>query len=280
MDARQQHYLKAMGITVWQRRDLPSEPGPYIEPLADPLPKPVPELASEPLAAAVEESQPQPVAHFIQNLKPVPVTEVPQPVESTERFSEPLVPCGDWAGLQQQVDDCQQCALYKTRMNAVFGTGQRQADWMIIGDAPGADEDKRNEPFVGEAGLLLNAMLQAVGLKREAVYLTNSLKCRPPNNRPPKTEELDACSGFLRQQIELVQPRLIIALGARVAQSLLACEQEVAELRSRIHKYGEQQIPLLVTHHPAYLLQFPAEKRSSWEDLQLAMSVCQPGSPS
>lgn len=270
MDSRQQQYLKAMGVTAWVRRDLILDQD--IKPEAPPV------LVVEARPIPVSQSQPLPVASAV----PAVTAETVEPAAVIPKIVDvptaPVIPAGDWDGLVQQVDGCQQCGLYKTRLNAVFGVGHRQAEWMIIGDAPGADEDKRKEPFVGEAGLLLNAMLQAVGLKRESVYISNSLKCRPPNNRIPKPEELAACVGYLQAQIGLLQPRLIIALGTITAQLLLHSDEDIGGLRGRVHHYGEQQIPLIVTQHPSHLLRFPADKRSSWEDLQLAMSVCPPGS--
>lgn len=260
MDARQQQYLAAMGITAWQRRELE----PYQEPgLSD--------IAGPDAAMPVADSAVLSAADV--KTKPEPVAAESMVVEAKTAVVVPIQAAGDWDALQQQVDACQQCNLYKTRMNAVFGGGDRRAQWMIIGDAPGADDDKSKQAFAGEAGLLLNAMLQAVGLKREAVFLSNSLKCRPPNNRSPKPEELSACSGYLQAQIELLQPKLIISLGASPAQTLLHRGQNLGELRGKVHHYGEQQIPLVVSHPPAHLLRVPADKRDSWADLQLAMSI-------
>ena len=268
MDARQQQYLAAMGITAWQRRDLAAE--------AEPAPSPVSEVIdpSAPVTE-VEVVSIRPVAA----MQAVAVEKVSEPsvaqvVKAEAVTVTPTIAAGDWEGLQQQVDACQQCGLYKTRMNAVFGTGNQQAQWMIIGDAPGADEDKTRQPFAGEHGLLLNAMLQAVGLSRSAVYLSNTLKCRPPNNRIPKAEEVSTCSAYLQRQIELLQPKLIITLGEATARGLLQTQQSLAELRGTVHHYGEQQIPLIVSHPPAHLLQTPLDKRDSWQDLQLAMSIC------
>ncbi|MDH5182878.1 MAG: uracil-DNA glycosylase [Gammaproteobacteria bacterium] len=268
MDARQQDYLKALGITAWVRRDLELQQDQVMD------------IDAEPTAVSAGKAQAPPVVDTQPTSERLPEGAIvpPEAVESApvvERVALPVTTraAGDWDGLLQQVDACQQCELYKTRLNAVFGVGHRQPEWMIIGDAPGADEDKRKEPFVGEAGLLLNAMLQAVGMKRTSTFITNSIKCRPPNNRVPKPQELSACSGYLQRQIELLQPKLIIALGVISAQGLLHSEQELSELRGQIHHYGEQQIPLIVTHHPAHLLRVPAVKRDSWEDLQLAMSA-------
>jgi uracil-DNA glycosylase family 4 len=160
--------------------------------------------------------------------------------------------------------------LHATRKQAVFGVGNQQADWLIIGEAPGAEEDRQGEPFVGRAGQLLNAMLKAIGLKREQVYIANILKCRPPNNRDPRPEEAACCSPYLQRQIELIQPRLILALGRIAAQRLLQTNTSLARLRGKVHTLESTQSPVIVTYHPAYLLRSPAEKRKAWQDLQYA----------
>ncbi len=177
----------------------------------------------------------------------------------------------DWAGLQERVAACTRCALHETRTQTVFGTGSRSADWLIIGEAPGADEDRKGEPFVGRAGQLLTEMLKAAGMERGDVYITNILKCRPPNNRDPLPGEVACCHEYLARQIELIEPRLILAVGRIAAQNLLETETPVGRLRGRVHRYGPSGIPLVVTYHPAYLLRSPLEKRKSWEDLQLAL---------
>lgn len=181
----------------------------------------------------------------------------------------------DWAALEERVAACTRCELHRGRTQTVFGVGNRHADWMIIGEAPGAEEDRQGEPFVGRAGQLLNEMLRAVGLTRESVFIANILKCRPPRNRDPLPAEVDACEAWLQRQIELVNPRLILAVGRIAAQNLLKTETSIGRLRGRVHSYGERGIPLVVTYHPAYLLRSPAEKRKSWQDLQLARSVIQ-----
>jgi len=173
----------------------------------------------------------------------------------------------DWPALEQQVQACTQCALHETRTNVVFGVGNKQADIMFIGEAPGADEDQQGEPFVGKAGQLLNAMLQSVGLKREQVYIANILKCRPPNNRDPKPEEAASCTPYLIQQIQLLQPKLIVALGRIAAQRLLQTDASLSKLRGQLHKLPQTSTPMLVTYHPAYLLRSPQEKRKAWQDL-------------
>jgi DNA polymerase len=177
----------------------------------------------------------------------------------------------DWPTLEAAVRRCTKCGLHKTRTQTVFGVGNRQAQWMFIGEAPGADEDAQGEPFVGRAGQLLNAMLFALGLKREQVYIANVLKCRPPGNRDPQLDEVAHCEPYLIRQIELIQPRLIVALGRHAAHSLLKTEVPLARLRGqRLNYHGT---PLIVTYHPAYLLRSPADKRKAWDDLCLAKAV-------
>lgn len=174
-----------------------------------------------------------------------------------------------WEDLAIEVARCTACPLHKTRTRPVFGVGSRTADLLIIGEAPGANEDKQGEPFVGRAGQLLNAMLQAIGLKREQIYIANILKSRPPNNRDPKPEEVQACTPFLLRQIELLKPKLILAVGRIAAQYLLNTTNTMTSLRGREFTYSAEQIPLLVTYHPAYLLRSPREKAKAWDDMQL-----------
>ncbi len=179
----------------------------------------------------------------------------------------------DWDALRSRVSECTACELHTSRTQTVFGVGNQNADWLVIGEAPGADEDAQGEPFVGRAGQLLNAMLLACGLKREQVYIANILKCRPPNNRDPRPEEVASCEPYLMRQIELIQPKLILAVGRIAAQNLLQCDTPIGKLRGRVHRFRDTGIPLVATYHPAYLLRSPAEKRKAWQDLQLAMQV-------
>ncbi len=179
----------------------------------------------------------------------------------------------DWDELQAQVAACTRCGLDRTRTQAVFGVGDRRARWMFVGEAPGADEDRRGEPFVGRAGRLLDAMLRAIDLERSQVYIANILKCRPPRNRDPLPEEVACCEPYLQRQVALAAPALIVALGRIAAQDLLKTQTSLARLRGRVHRYGPQGIPVLVTYHPAYLLRFPGEKRKVWEDLCYARRV-------
>ncbi|MEE8342752.1 MAG: uracil-DNA glycosylase [Gammaproteobacteria bacterium] len=181
----------------------------------------------------------------------------------------------DWPVLEQTVLQCRLCDLHEGRTQAVFGVGDRAADWLIIGEAPGAEEDRRGEPFVGRAGQLLNAMLKAVGLRREQVYIANIVKCRPPNNRDPRPAEAASCRQYLMRQVELIRPSLILAVGRIAAHNLLGTDSSLGKLRGRIHHFGPQQIPLVVTYHPAYLLRSPDQKAKAWSDLLLARSVVQ-----
>ncbi|MGA7801004.1 MAG: uracil-DNA glycosylase, partial [Gammaproteobacteria bacterium] len=179
----------------------------------------------------------------------------------------------DWQELRALVQTCTLCDLHKGRTQAVFGVGDPVADWMVVGEAPGAEEDRQGEPFVGRAGQLLNAMLHAVGLQRNAVYIANILKCRPPNNRDPRPEEAACCEPYLQRQVVLVAPRLILAVGRVAAQNLLKTDEPLGRLRGRVHRYGPAGTPVVVTYHPAYLLRSPAEKRKAWQDLLMARQV-------
>jgi len=181
-----------------------------------------------------------------------------------------------WGPLRDAVRTCTRCVLHRTRTQTVFGVGNESARWMIVGEAPGGEEDRQGEPFVGPAGQLLNEMLRAVGLERSDVFIANILKCRPPENRDPKLEEISACADHLAAQMRLVSPKLILAVGRIAAQTLLQQMVPVGRLRGRAHAYGPGGIPLVVTYHPAYLLRSPGEKRKAWDDLRLARSLVDP----
>ncbi|MFO1350796.1 MAG: uracil-DNA glycosylase [Gammaproteobacteria bacterium] len=178
-----------------------------------------------------------------------------------------------WIGMNSraEVEHCTACLCTLRAPVEHFRVGDRQAQWMIIGEAPGADEDRVGEPFVGRAGKLLDLMLFAMKLKREQVFIANILKSRPPNNRDPAPEEIRACWPFLARQIALARPKIILAMGRVAAQSLLETQVPVGKLRGRVHRLGASATPLIVTYHPAYLLRAPREKKRSWEDLQLAL---------
>lgn len=177
----------------------------------------------------------------------------------------------DWTTLAATVRECRLCGLCETRTQTVFGTGDQRARLMVIGEAPGADEDRQGEPFVGRAGLLLNSMLRACGFERGEVYIANVLKCRPPRNRDPSDEEAERCLPYLRRQIELIGPAAILCVGRIAAQRLLGTDQALSRLRGRVHQLDG--IPVIVTYHPAFLLRSPGEKRKSWDDLKLALGV-------
>jgi DNA polymerase len=183
----------------------------------------------------------------------------------------------DWLALREAVATCRACGLCDSRTRTVFGVGHEQARWMIVGEAPGEQEDREGEPFVGKAGQLLDQMLKAVGLTRESapperqVYIANVLKCRPPANRNPLPEEVARCEPYLRRQVALVRPTLILAMGRFAVQSLLGTSDPIGRLRGRVHAY--EGVPVVVTYHPAYLLRTPQDKARSWEDLCLAREV-------
>jgi DNA polymerase len=176
----------------------------------------------------------------------------------------------DWGALKARVASCTDCPLHAARKKTVFGVGDEAADWLFVGEGPGAEEDTQGEPFVGQAGKLLDNMLAAIGLKRGAnVYIANIIKCRPPGNRNPEPHEALQCEPYLHRQIELIRPKLIIALGRVAAANLLASEASVASMRGKIHRY--RGIPLIVTYHPAYLLRNLTDKAKAWEDLLFAV---------
>jgi uracil-DNA glycosylase family 4 len=217
----------------------------------------------------------------------VPAREVPAPREVPAR--EVLAPRDagalrdssaareagiDWPELRARVAACTRCTLCSTRTQTVFGVGNPAADWLIVGEAPGAEEDRQGEPFVGRAGQLLNSMLRAIGLAREQVYIANVLKCRPPGNRDPSASEAAECLPFLEQQIALLKPKIMLAVGRIASQNLLRTDLTLGRLRQQVHRFGLSQVPLVVTYHPAYLLRTPTDKRKAWEDLKFAREVC------
>lgn len=230
-------YLKAMGIVQWRLR--PETPG-------------SPE-AGEAVAPANDEA---------------PAESAPLSAPSGTLSDEDIARL-DWEPLQQTVAGCTRCELHQSRTQTVFGVGSREAEWMFVGEAPGSEEDRRGEPFVGRAGKLLDAMLATVGRARDEVYIANVLKCRPPNNRDPHGEEVQQCGAYLLRQIALVRPKLLIAMGRFAAQSLLNTTRPIGKLRGEVFEHAASGTPLVVTYHPAYLLRNPIDKRKAWQDLCL-----------
>jgi len=181
----------------------------------------------------------------------------------------------NWVKLEKKVSNCKDCELHKTRTQTVFGYGNQQSDWLFIGEAPGKDEDLKGEPFVGRAGRLLNEVIFSLGLEREEVYIANILKCRPPNNRDPSPDEIRSCTTYLQQQIKMISPKIIIAVGRVAAQHLLNSDLTMAKLRGIVHSYGSESIPLITIYHPAYLLRSPSQKHKVWSDLQIVKNLMQ-----
>jgi len=193
----------------------------------------------------------------------------PRTASSAEDLRRIEIRALQWGDLETHIDACRACGLARTRRRSVPGVGDREADWLFVGEAPGADEDTTGEPFVGQAGKLLDNMLAALGLSRDrCVYIANVLKCRPPSNRTPEPLEIEACRPYLDRQIALLAPKLVVALGKSAATTLLNVDASIASLRGRVHRY--QGVPLIVTYHPAYLLRNLADKAKAWEDLLLA----------
>ena len=186
--------------------------------------------------------------------------------EARESFPDPEE--ADLDDLRRMAEQCTACALHRSRTRSVFGTGPRSAPFMIVGEGPGVQEDRKGEPFVGRAGVLLNAMLFALGISREAVYITNVVKCRPPENRDPRPDEVASCAAYLRRQIALVAPRAILAVGRVAAQSLLSSKLPLGRLRGTEQFWGVPSVPVVVTYHPAYLLRAPHDKDKAWQDLK------------
>ena len=210
---------------------------------------------------------------------PMPRESSPRPARSDPATTDDDVEGMDWDALATTVAACRKCRLCERRKQAVLGVGDRNADWLFVGEGPGADEDEKGEPFVGQAGKLLDAMLAAIDLKRgDNVSIANVLKSRPPGNRNPEPDEVAACRPYLLAQIDLIQPKLIVALGRFAAQSLLDTDEAIGRLRGRVHRF--QNLPLVVTYHPAYLLRNLPDKARAWEDLCLARRTMQTLAPS
>jgi uracil-DNA glycosylase family 4 len=257
-------------LPVWKLRNAAPKSEPAPSPVVAEAIKVAETVQDEALSAVVVESPVAELPTLVALLESAVAME-PQPVAEAraERIQQL-----DWESLQDCVKTCDACSLAETRTQAVFGVGDPNADWLMIGEAPGAEEDRKGEPFVGQAGQLLDNMLAAIKLKRgQNVYIANVLKCRPPGNRDPQGEEVVQCDPFLKRQVALIQPRLIIALGKFAAQTLLNTDATIASLRGRLHDY--HGVPVIVTYHPAYLLRNLPDKAKAWEDLCYARHTMQ-----
>jgi DNA polymerase len=239
-DTRRAEYLRTLGIGTWRLR------GAAVAGAAPPAP----------IAGPASDSVVRVVAAAVPDTGAVPD-----------------LAALDWPALRSCVASCTRCVLSQTRTQTVFGVGDQHARWLIVGEGPGAEEDRRGEPFVGRAGSLLNAMLRAMGLAREQVYIANVVKCRPPGNRDPSVAEAKTCLGYLHRQIALIQPAVMLAVGRIAAQNLLQTDAALGKMRQTVHHFGDSRVPLVVTYHPAYLLRSPAEKRKAWDDLRFAQQV-------
>lgn len=263
---RREELLHEMGLSpIWRLRNATdaSDTGVAVETEAVPLPA---EAADRAIAAAPAAPS---YAEAASSAPAVPTVSTPATTSA--------VPAGvgsmNWPELEQAVAQCRACGLCERRKQAVLGVGDRHPDWMFIGEGPGADEDEQGEPFVGQAGKLLDAMLGAIDLARgRGVYIGNAVKCRPPGNRTPEAGEMATCKPYLERQIALLQPKLIVLLGRAAVQTILASDRPLASLRGRRHEYNlnGQAIPVVVTYHPAYLLRNLPDKALAWEDLCFA----------
>lgn len=262
LDERQRGMLREMGIELFWPASVAAQEAAVAESV-----QPV-RLAPTPVAA------PAPTPVRPRAPEPIPAPQRPATVVAEAPLRQRLPGVGqmEWEALAQAVSECRACRLCEGRTKTVFGVGDRQADWMVIGEAPGENEDLQGEPFVGQAGKLLDNMLAALGVRRgQGVYIANVLKCRPPGNRNPLPEEIAQCEPFLRRQVELVRPKIILAVGRFAVQTLLQTTEPVGKLRGRVHRYND--VPLVVTYHPAYLLRNLEDKAKAWADLCLAQAV-------
>ncbi|MBK9134928.1 MAG: uracil-DNA glycosylase [Betaproteobacteria bacterium] len=270
---RQRAMLREMGLRVWQAEASVAVPAAVPDPGLGPA---VATPADRPAAQVEAESPARPPrapTRAAPASEPVtPPAAAPQPIDAG------LVAGLDWPALREAVAACRACRLCEQRKQTVFGVGHPNAHWMVVGEAPGAQEDEQGEPFIGAAGQLLDAMLRSLGLSRASegdaaarVFIANTLKCRPPGNRNPQPDEMQRCEPFLVRQIQLVRPRIILAMGRFAVQALLRTSEPIGRLRGRVHRY--QGVPLVVTYHPAYLLRNLPDKARAWEDLCLAADV-------
>jgi DNA polymerase len=289
LDARQRAMLAEMGVRVWAPRPVAA---PAVADAAQPptkAPPPVPAESAATVAAPVARAVAAPAPASTPRAVAPPVAR--QPVAAPAMAANPRwspLPDGidqmDWPQLEAAVAACRACGLCESRRHTVFGAGSTTADWMVVGEAPGENEDREGQPFVGPAGELLDNMLRAVGRNRtgsgaQSAFIVNVLKCRPPSNRNPQPAEVAQCAPYLARQVALLQPKIILAMGRFAVQSLLQTDEPIGKLRGRVHRY--QGVPVIVTYHPAYLLRTPIDKAKAWADLCLALETAralgQPG---
>ncbi len=300
-------YLEAMGVDLWIRRDVSGDESGVeaVNELVDesvdesvdvadesaPPPagdEPVevtaePETQTDVAAAAAAPADTvtvdSPADATQVPLEPETIVESPATEPADDETQDPveLIARADLESLQTMVSGCERCPLSRTRNKTVFGSGNPDADWLFVGEAPGRDEDRQGEAFVGKAGQLLNAMLFALGLTRDDVFIANVLKCRPPDNRDPMGEEVVRCEPYLHRQVDLVQPKVIVAMGRFAAQALLRSGDNISRMRGQQYEYRETGIPLVVTYHPAYLLRTPDQKGKVWDDLLQARRMINGG---
>ena len=274
LDDRQRAMLAEMGVRVWWPQSpaqaeavtVVASPAPEVKVQAAAV---GPVTAPAVVARAAPPAAPVPAVPAVA-AKPVPAVAMKPLADGVERM--------DWAALQETAAACQACDLCAQRKKSVFGVGNVQANWMVIGEAPGEEEDAQGEPFVGQSGQLLDNMLKAVGLSRKAqgdagVYIANAIKCRPPGNHNPSAQELATCAPYLARQVALVQPKIILLMGRFAVQSVLQKTEPLGKLRGQVHTH--QGVPVVVTYHPAYLLRNPADKAKAWADLVLALKTVQ-----
>ena len=283
LDDRQRAMLAEMGVRVWwpstpaepSAQAMPAAPAPEAAPAVASTVAPMSAGATAPMAASTAAApavapRPPQAASVRPAAAPVPVLTTRPLADGVDRM--------DWTTLQATAAACQACDLCAQRKKSVFGVGDQQAQWMVIGEAPGEQEDLQGEPFVGQSGQLLDNMLKAVGLSRQAqgeggVYIANAIKCRPPGNHNPTPQELATCAPYLARQVALVQPQIILLMGRFAVQSVLQTTEPIGKLRGQVHTY--QGVPVVVTYHPAYLLRNPADKAKAWADLVLALKTAQ-----
>lgn len=298
LDQRQRAMLAEMGVRVWAPKPLARSVQAESETSSEP-PAPAPSYPKRNLPRELEaapEIQPSSPARtaapasFRTPPEEIRVAQEANPSVASAMATRPEgVEHMDWAQLEAAVSACQACGLCAGRTNTVFGVGSQRASWMVVGEAPGENEDRLGQPFVGQAGKLLDNMLAAIGLSRQAdetaensshagkqgVYIANVLKCRPPSNRNPRPEEIVQCEPYLRRQVALLRPKIILAMGRFAVQSLLQTSDPIGRLRGKVHQY--EGVPVIVTYHPAYLLRSLPDKAKAWDDLCLALTVAREG---